>query len=163
MATNKHRVMVPSNMGKEGVDILRARGDIEVVVYPTAISQADLLPLLSDVSGIALSATPYRQAELDASPAMQVVARIGVGFDAVEIPALNARKIPLLTPGIANSTSVAQCAGCPAGQFLKPNEATCRPAEPVARFLVGPSRICRVVEAQQAELPPSTPPTEKPV
>ena len=108
MATNKHRVMVPSNMGKEGVDILRARGDIEVVVYPTAISQADLLPLLSDVSGIALSATPYRQAELDASPAMQVVARIGVGFDAVEIPALNARKIPLLTTGIANSTSVAE-------------------------------------------------------
>ena len=108
MATNKHRVMVPSNMGKEGVDILRARGDIEVVVYPTAISQADLLPLLSDVSGIALSATPYRQAELDASPAMQVVARIGVGFDAVEIPALNTRKIPLLTTGIANSTSVAE-------------------------------------------------------
>ena len=100
--------MVPSNMGKEGVDILRARGDIEVVVYPTAISQADLLPLLSDVSGIALSATPYRQAELDASPAMQVVARIGVGFDAVEIPALNTRKIPLLTTGIANSTSVAE-------------------------------------------------------
>jgi ATP-dependent Lhr-like helicase len=25
--------------------------------------------------------------------------------------------------------------------------ATCRPAEPVARFLVGPSRICRVIEA----------------
>ena len=108
MATNKHRVMVPSNMGKEGVDILRARGDIEVVVYPTAISQADLLPLLADVSGIALSATPYRQTELDASPAMQVVARIGVGFDAVDIPALNARKIPLLTTGIANSTSVAE-------------------------------------------------------
>ena len=74
MATNKHRVMVPSNMGKEGVDILRARGDIEVVVYPTAISQADLLPLLADVSGIALSATPYRQTELDASPAMLAVA-----------------------------------------------------------------------------------------
>lgn len=108
MATNKHRVMVPSNMGREGVDILRARGDIEVVVYPTAISQADLLPLLADVSGIALSATPYRQAELDASPAMQVVARIGVGFDAVEIPALNTRKVPLLTTGIANSTSVAE-------------------------------------------------------
>jgi D-3-phosphoglycerate dehydrogenase len=39
---------------------------------------------------------------------MQVVARIGVGFDAVEIPALNARKVPLLTTGIANSTSVAE-------------------------------------------------------
>ena len=29
--------------------------------------------------------------------------------------------------------------------------ATCRPAEPVARFLVGPSRTCRIVEAPQPE------------
>ena len=29
--------------------------------------------------------------------------------------------------------------------------ATCRPAEPVARFLVGPSRTCRVVEAPRPE------------
>src|ERR1700710_1980014 len=108
MASNKHRVMVPSNMGKEGVDILRARDDVEVVVYPHGVSQAELLPMLTDISGIALSATPYRRAELDASPAMQVVARIGVGFDAVEVPALSERKIPLLTTGIANSTSVAE-------------------------------------------------------
>jgi len=33
--------------------------------------------------------------------------------------------------------------------------ATCRPAEPVARFLVGPSRTCRVVEAPA---PPGSPP-----
>lgn len=108
MASNKRRVMIPSNMDREGVDILRARDDIELVVYPHGIPQAELLPMLADVSGIALSATPYRQTELDASPAMQVVARIGVGFDAVEVPALSARKIPLLTTGIANSTSVAE-------------------------------------------------------
>jgi ATP-dependent Lhr-like helicase len=35
--------------------------------------------------------------------------------------------------------------------------ATCRPAEPVARFLVGPTRTCRVVEAP---LPYGTPPME---
>ena len=108
MATNKRRVMVPSNMGREGVDLLRARDDIEVIPYPTGIAQAELLPMLADVSGIALSATPYRRAELDASPAMQVVARIGVGFDAVEVPALSGRKIPLMVTGIANSTSVAE-------------------------------------------------------
>lgn len=108
MATNKRRVMVPSNMGDEGVDILRAREDIEVITYPHGITQADLLPMLSDVAGIALSATPYRRTELEASPVMQVVARIGVGFDAVEIPALSARGIPLMTTGIANSTSVAE-------------------------------------------------------
>jgi D-3-phosphoglycerate dehydrogenase len=75
--------------------------------------RADLLPQLADCAGIALSGTPYRQAEMDASPAMQVVARIGVGYDAVEVPALTARGVPLMTAGIANSTSVAEQAFSP--------------------------------------------------
>jgi D-3-phosphoglycerate dehydrogenase len=64
--------------------------------------------MLADCAGIALSGTPYKQTEMDASPAMQVVARIGVGYDAVEVPALTARGVPLMTAGIANSTSVAE-------------------------------------------------------
>ncbi len=43
-----------------------------------------------------------------AATAMQVVARIGVGYDAVEVPALTARGVPLMTAGTANSTSVAE-------------------------------------------------------
>jgi D-3-phosphoglycerate dehydrogenase len=39
---------------------------------------------------------------------MMVVARLGVGFDQVEVPALSKRKIPLMTTGIANSVSVAE-------------------------------------------------------
>jgi len=45
---------------------------------------------------------------MDVSPAMEVVARIGVGFDAVEVPALTARRVPLMVAGTANSTSVAE-------------------------------------------------------
>jgi len=36
------------------------------------------------------------------------VARIGVGYDAVDVPALTARRIPLMVAGIANSVSVAE-------------------------------------------------------
>jgi D-3-phosphoglycerate dehydrogenase / 2-oxoglutarate reductase len=108
MASNRKRVLVPHNMGKEGVDLLRRRDDIEVQVYPAGIKQSELLPMLSDAAGIALSGTPYRQAEMDASPAMQVVARIGVGYDTVEVPALTARRVPLMVAGTANSTSVAE-------------------------------------------------------
>jgi len=96
MASNRKKVMVPHTMGKEGVALLRRRDDIEVVEFPAGITQADLLPMLSDVAGIALGGTPYRQAELDASPAMEVVARIGVGYDAVDIPALTARKLGMM-------------------------------------------------------------------
>jgi D-3-phosphoglycerate dehydrogenase len=108
MATNKRKVMLPHTMGQQGMDIIRAREDIETIIYPAAIGPAEFLPLLMDCAGIALSGTPYRQAEMDASPAMQVVARIGVGYDAVEVPALTARKVPLMTAGTANSVSVAE-------------------------------------------------------
>jgi D-3-phosphoglycerate dehydrogenase len=108
MAPNTKRVLVPDVMSAAGVAILKARDDIEVIVYPPAIGAADLHGMLGDAAGIALSSTPYRKPELDASPRMQVVARIGVGFDAVEVPALSARGVPLMVTGIANSTSVAE-------------------------------------------------------
>jgi D-3-phosphoglycerate dehydrogenase len=63
---------------------------------------------LADCAGIALSGTPFRQKEMDASATMQVVARIGVGYDTVEVPALTARRVPLMVAGTANSTSVAE-------------------------------------------------------
>ncbi|MGH7152568.1 MAG: hydroxyacid dehydrogenase [Acetobacteraceae bacterium] len=108
MPSNRKTVLVPATMGKEGVALLSARDDIEVRSFPNAIDQSGLLPLLGEVAGIALGATPFRKAELDASSVMQVVARIGVGYDAVEVPALTARKIPLMVAGTANSTSVAE-------------------------------------------------------
>jgi D-3-phosphoglycerate dehydrogenase len=108
MATNRRKVLVPHTMGQEGVALLLARDDIETITYPATIAQAEFLPLLEDCAGVALSGTPYRRTEMDASPAMQVVARIGVGYDAVEIPALTARRVPLMTAGTANSVSVAE-------------------------------------------------------
>jgi D-3-phosphoglycerate dehydrogenase / 2-oxoglutarate reductase len=108
MPSNRKKVMVPHTMGKEGIERLRAREDIEVVTFPATIAQSDLLPMLSDVAGIALGGTPYRKTEMDASPAMQVVARIGVGYDTVEVPALTERRVPLMVAGTANSTSVAE-------------------------------------------------------
>jgi D-3-phosphoglycerate dehydrogenase len=108
MDSNRKKVLLPHNMGKEGVDLLGRRDDIEVRIYPAGIKQAELLPMLSDAAGIALSGTPFQQTEMDASPAMQVVARIGVGYDAVEVPALTLRGVPLMVAGTANSTSVAE-------------------------------------------------------
>jgi D-3-phosphoglycerate dehydrogenase len=108
MTTNKRKVMLPHTMGEQGIALMRARDDIETIIYPAGISQAELLPQVADVAGIALSGTPFRQTEMEASPALLAVARIGVGYDAVEVPALTARRVPLLTAGTANSTSVAE-------------------------------------------------------
>ena len=66
------------------------------------------MPSSRTLNAVTLGGTPYKQAELDVSPVMEVVARLGVGFDQVEVPALSKRKIPLMTTGIANSVSVAE-------------------------------------------------------
>jgi D-3-phosphoglycerate dehydrogenase len=108
MPSNRKKVLLPHTMGQEGIDLLKRRDDIEVEIYPAGVTQPEFLPLLSDAAGIALSGTPYKQTEMNASPAMQVVARIGVGYDAVEVPALTARRVPLMVAGTANSTSVAE-------------------------------------------------------
>jgi D-3-phosphoglycerate dehydrogenase len=35
-------------MGQQGISLIKAREDIETVIYPAGISQTDLLPLLAD-------------------------------------------------------------------------------------------------------------------
>jgi D-3-phosphoglycerate dehydrogenase len=59
---------------------------------------------------VALWATPFRKADLDSAPRLAVVGRLGVGYDAVEVPALTARGVLLMVSGTANSVSVAEYA-----------------------------------------------------
>ncbi|MBV8097026.1 MAG: hydroxyacid dehydrogenase [Acetobacteraceae bacterium] len=108
MADEKRKVLAPSNMGGAGWDILHSREDILLIPYPPTIAAEELHNLLLDAAGIVVSFTPFGRAEVDAAPLLQVVARIGVGYDAVDVAALTARRIPLMTTGLANSTSVAE-------------------------------------------------------
>ena len=111
MATNKKKLLVTQSMAQAGMDLLKARDDIEAVRFPNAITSADFAALLkheAPVHGVALGVTPFSTRELDAAREMQVVARIGVGYDAVDVPALTARNIPLMVAGTANSPSVAE-------------------------------------------------------
>src|SRR3546814_14490240 len=57
-----------------------------------------------------LGPTRVGEYELVSAGDIRVVTRIGVGFDAVDIPALNRRGVPLMTVGTANSPSVAEAA-----------------------------------------------------
>ncbi|MFO1079049.1 MAG: hydroxyacid dehydrogenase [Reyranellaceae bacterium] len=104
---NRKKVLIVGRMPQAGIDVLKTRDDVEYEIL-TDDTVPSLHPKLKDANAVTLGATPFRQAELDAAPGMMVVARLGVGFDAVEIPALNRRKIPLMTTGTANSVSVAE-------------------------------------------------------
>jgi D-3-phosphoglycerate dehydrogenase len=111
MATNKKKIFITQTMASGGRAILKERDDIELVEFPNLISAADFEALLkahAPVHGVALGATRFGEAELEAAKDMKVVTRIGVGYDAVDVPALSRRKIPLMVVGIANSPSVAE-------------------------------------------------------
>jgi len=111
MATNKKKLLITQSMSKVGWALFAERGDIEAVEFPNAISSTDFRALLethAPVHGVALGVTPFGRAELAAAREMQVVARIGVGYDAVDVPALTEKKIPLMVVGTANSPSVAE-------------------------------------------------------
>jgi D-3-phosphoglycerate dehydrogenase len=104
---NRKKVLIVGRLPQAGIDLLKSRDDVDYEILTDA-SVPSLHPKLRDANAVTLGAQPFGQAELDAAPVMMVVARLGVGFDSVEVPALNKRKIPLMTTGIANSVSVAE-------------------------------------------------------
>jgi D-3-phosphoglycerate dehydrogenase len=109
--SNRKKLLITRSMAPAGWSLLRERDDIEAREFPNAIPPADFLALLAreaPVSGVALGVTPFGAKELDAGRELLVVARIGVGYDAVDVAALTARRVPLMVAGIANSPSVAE-------------------------------------------------------
>jgi D-3-phosphoglycerate dehydrogenase len=111
MATNKKKIFVTETMSQQGRALLRERDDIELVEFPNLISAKDFEAMLkaqAPVHGVALGATRFGEPELEACRDMKVVTRIGVGYDAVDVPALSRRKVPLMVAGTANSPSVAE-------------------------------------------------------
>src|ERR1700680_1245262 len=111
MPTNKKKIFVTESMSQQGRAVLRQRDDMELIEFPNMISARDFEAMLraqAPVHGVALGATRFGEPELEASKDMKVVTRIGVGYDAVDVPALSRRKIPLMVAGTANSPSVAE-------------------------------------------------------
>jgi D-3-phosphoglycerate dehydrogenase len=111
MATNKKKILITESFSPKGRELFKDRDDIEVVEFPNMISAVDFEAMLREqapVHGVALGATRFGEPELEASQDMRVVTRIGVGYDAVDVPALSRRGVPLMVAGTANSPSVAE-------------------------------------------------------
>src|SRR6266852_6951519 len=111
MATNKKKIFITESMSQPGRALLKERDDVEIVEFPNMISAGDFEAMRkaqAPVHGVALGGTGFGEPELEASKDMKVVTRIGVGYDAVDVPALSRRRIPLMVAGTANSPSVAE-------------------------------------------------------
>jgi D-3-phosphoglycerate dehydrogenase len=111
MPANRKRLVVPTSMGAGGFELLKTRDDVEVVAFPPMISSPDFNVLLradGEVNGAILGLTRFGETEAQNAKGLQVVSRIGVGYDTVDVPALTRHKVPLMVAGTANSPSVAE-------------------------------------------------------
>jgi len=95
-------------IGEVAVEILKPFG--EIVVAEDSSEEA-LLRIIEGAVALVLRGDGSGSARvIDAAPHLKVIGRSGVGFDKVDLPAANARKIPVvITPG-ANSQAVAEAA-----------------------------------------------------
>ena len=110
-STNKNKIFITQTLSPKARALLTERDDIELVEFANLIKPTDFQAMLKQhapVHGVALGATPFGEPELEAAKDMKVVTRIGVGYDAVDVPALSKRKVPLMVAGSANSPSVAE-------------------------------------------------------
>ncbi len=111
MTDNSKGVAFIDTLGKGGRALLAQRPDIKQLPFSPNISADAFRALLKDnpsVHAVVLGVQAISVPELAVAPALEVVARVGVGYDQIDLDALAPRRIPLMTAGTANSPSVAE-------------------------------------------------------
>src|SRR4029077_11520773 len=99
---NRKKIMYPTTMSRAGKALIDARDDVEGVEFTPNLPVAEFHKVLEEASGICLGIQRFSDPKPEAGPLMEVVSRIGVGYDAVDVPALTRRKVPLMIGGTSN-------------------------------------------------------------
>jgi D-3-phosphoglycerate dehydrogenase len=100
------RVLVAGKIHPDGLALLQ-RPDIDLD-YVEEVSAPSYQPYLAGADAILIRTQPMSAAFIAEAARLQMVSRHGVGYDAVDVSALNARKIPLAVVGDVNSRAVAE-------------------------------------------------------
>lgn len=100
-------VLVVGKLHPSGIEILdQAEGvTFDCVDGATEESYAHLMP---GADGLVIRTQPLGEETIALSHNLKIVSRHGVGYDAIDVAALNARNIPLAIIGDVNSRSVAE-------------------------------------------------------
>ena len=76
--------------------------------YVEEISEPSYAPLIGKADALVIRTQPLSAATIAAASRLKIVSRHGVGYDSVDVAALNKRQIPLCIVGDVNSLSVAE-------------------------------------------------------
>lgn len=107
MATDAHRVLVAGKIHEAGLELLKARNGVSVDLVEAVTTEA-YRPHLGSADAVLIRTQPMTAVEIALAPRLKIVSRHGVGYDAVDVKALDARQIPLTIVGDVNSRAVAE-------------------------------------------------------
>jgi D-3-phosphoglycerate dehydrogenase len=99
-------LLVAGKLHPSGLDLLRSAP--VTFDYVEEISEPSYQAYLTRADALVIRTQPLSAASIAKAPGLQIVSRHGVGYDAVDVPALNARGIPLCIVGDVNSSGVAE-------------------------------------------------------
>jgi len=102
------KVLVCDPISQTGIDFLKQQDGLEVIVLDRRHSETELLPLVGDISAMAVrSETKVTKAVLEAAPNLKIVGRAGVGVDNIDIDAATQNGVIVMnTPG---GNTIATC------------------------------------------------------
>ena len=100
-------VLVAGKLHPSGIALL-AEASGFTFDYVEEVSEPSYAPLVGKADALVIRTQPLSAPTLAEAPRLKVVSRHGVGYDAVDLAALNARKIALAVVGDVNSVSVAE-------------------------------------------------------
>jgi D-3-phosphoglycerate dehydrogenase / 2-oxoglutarate reductase len=95
------KVLVCDPISPKGITLLQQRPEFQVTVLPKRLSEAELLPLVTDVVAMVVrSETKVTKKIIEAAPKLRVVGRAGVGVDNIDVEAATQRGVVVMnTPG----------------------------------------------------------------
>src|SRR3954468_22336686 len=95
------KVLVCDPISPKGITLLQQRPEFQVTVLPKKLSEAELLPLVSDVVAMVVrSETKVTKKIIEAAPKLRVVGRAGVGVDNIDVEAATQHGVVVMnTPG----------------------------------------------------------------
>jgi len=101
------KVLVVGHIHQDGINLLKARADVTVEITE-AHNESELVKLVRDTDALLVRSALITSTIIEAAPLLKVVSRHGVGFNSVDVQALNLRRIPLTIAVGGNAVSVAE-------------------------------------------------------
>lgn len=101
------RVLVAGKLHDAGLDVLRSVNDLEID-YVETIDEPSMQPFLPNANAVLLRTQPFSAGSIAKCRDLRMVSRHGVGFDSVDVAALNEKQIPLAIVGDVNAQTVAE-------------------------------------------------------